>query len=400
MLSASDCLKESGCSRSSGPSFAWRCQARSVRKVSSARERSGCASRHRGPGRGEDRRRGGDDGRHVVVHLERAAEVGRERDPQAGEGARQRWRELDTGVAERLRRPGVGAGHHGEQQREVADVAGHRAADRRGLPLVVERPLRHPAQRRAQADDAAERRGVAQRPAHVGSVGQRDHAGGQRARRAPAGPARGPRRVDGVQRRAEDRVERVRPGRELRDVGLAEDHDAGPADPLDQELVGVGDVVGAQRRAVRRAPAGDRVGVLEREREPVQRAHRGTGRQLLVGRRGTGPGALLVQRDDRVEPGVALGDPGQVQVEQLARGDAARADGVRLVAGGRVDGQVGHEPDFSASSGRSGVLQRLRTSGVTGSPVIPPVTPITAAGRRSRRRSHPPAPGRHRPRSP
>ena len=45
------------------------------------------------------------------------------------------------------------------------------------------------------------------------------------------------------------------------------------------------------------------------------------GRQRLVRGRGALAGPLLVERDDRVELGVALGDPGQVQVEQLAGGD-------------------------------------------------------------------------------
>src|SRR4051812_36853561 len=43
MLSASDCLKASGCSARSAPNRAWKCQARRVRNVSSASERSGWA---------------------------------------------------------------------------------------------------------------------------------------------------------------------------------------------------------------------------------------------------------------------------------------------------------------------------------------------------------------------
>ena len=86
-----------------------------------------------------------------------------------------------------------------------------------------------------------------------------------------------------------------------------------------------GDVVGEERRAVRRAPARQRVGVLHREGQAVQRARRTRrARGLVGGCRGLA-GPLLVERDDRVELGVALGDPGQVQVEQLARGDVARA---------------------------------------------------------------------------
>ena len=119
-----------------------------------------------------------------------------------------------------------------------------------------------------------------------------------------------------------------------------------PPDPLDDQLVGVGDVVGEQRRAVRRPPARDVVGVLERERQPVQRPDLGAGRQRLVGRRGARPGPLLVERDDRVELGVALGDPGQVQVEQLARRDLpARVRRRAMLAGASdVDGEVSSSP--------------------------------------------------------
>ena len=42
-------------------------------------------------------------------------------------------------------------------------------------------------------------------------------------------------------------VERVRAGRELRHVGLADHDHAGAADPLDEEVVGVRHVVGEER---------------------------------------------------------------------------------------------------------------------------------------------------------
>ena len=103
-----------------------------------------------------------------------------------------------------------------------------------------------------------------------------------------------------------------------------DDH-AGAADPLDEQLVALGHVVGEQRRAVRRPPPRDGVGVLERERQPVQGPDLGAVGQRLVGGRRARPRALLVEADDRVELGVALGDPGQVQVEQLAGGDLLAA---------------------------------------------------------------------------
>ncbi len=56
----------------------------------------------------------------------------------------------------------------------------------------------------------------------------------------------------GIARASEHLVERVAAGRELRTVGLAEDDRARVAQPLDDERVLVGHVVGVDRRAVRR----------------------------------------------------------------------------------------------------------------------------------------------------
>ncbi len=71
---------------------------------------------------------------------------------------------------QRERIGGMFAAHGVEQQREVFDVARHRAlhaeiaVDRRG------RRVRDAADARPQADDAAEARGVAQAAAHVGAM--------------------------------------------------------------------------------------------------------------------------------------------------------------------------------------------------------------------------------------
>ena len=157
---------------------------------------------------------------------------------------------------------------------------------------------------------------------------------------------------------AEDGVEGVRPGRELRHVGLAEEHHAGRADPLDDQVVVVGHVVREQRRAEGRRPPGGGVGVLHRERQAVQRTQRTAAGLVLVGRAGAGAGPVLVERDDRVELGVAGGDPVEVQVEQLARRDLAPGHGARHRARGGVDGQVGQrrrpkiEPATTPSSTR------------------------------------------------
>ena len=129
----------------------------------------------------------GDHRRDLGVHLEDAAEVGRERDPQPGEGAGDRRREHDAGVAERLRRPRVGAGHHRQQQREVADVAGHRAADRGGLPLVVRAATSgtRPSEGRSPTTPQNDA-GLRSEPPMSRAVGERHHAG--RRARTPRRP--------------------------------------------------------------------------------------------------------------------------------------------------------------------------------------------------------------------
>ena len=278
------------------------------------------------------------------------------------------------------------------------DVACERAAGAGGLPEVVGRPRRHPTERRTEPDDAAERRGVAQRAAHVGAVRQRHHPRPQGTRRSPARAAGRAGRVDRVERGAEDRVEGVGAGGELRHVGLPDrDRTSGP-DPGHDEVVGVGDVVGEQRRAVRRTPAGDLVGVLERERQPVQRAEGVAPRRRGVRLGRSGPGALLVERHDRVELRVALGDAGQVEVEQLAGGDLPPAYGVRHRAGGRadVDRLIGHIRHTARALLHFQALQRPR-SRIAGDP-IPTLT--AAAGRRGSRRRRRAAPVRRRRRCP
>ena len=341
MLSASDCLKVVGVLGQQRPEARLEVQARSVRKVSSA---SGSVGVRRGDGRPcglEDRGRAGRPPTRPR-RRPRTRRRGRresatrspEREPAAAARTRRRGRRAPAAPAGRGR-PAPTAAARGRRRCGPSDRR-PRWSPRR-CPSATRAPGRATAaarpRRRTTPGCAASRPCRSRRPAAPCRT--------QRARRTAARAAGGPGRVDRVQRGAEDRVEGVRPGRELGHVGLADHHRAGAADPLDEQVVAVGDVVGEQRRAVRRPPAGHGVGVLERERQPVQRTDRAPGASALVGGRGAGPGAVLVERDDRVELRVALGDPGQVQVEQLARGDLAAAYGVGRVAGGRsVDSTI------------------------------------------------------------
>jgi hypothetical protein len=161
------------------------------------------------------------------------------------------------------------------------------------------------------------------------------------ARRAHAAPPLDP-PADRVERRAEDGVEGVGARGELRHVGLPDRDRPGRPDALDDQLVGVGHVVGEQRGPVRRPPPPDVVGVLERERETVQGAECVAPGRRLVRSLGAVAGAVLVQTDDGVELRVAVGDALQVEVEQLARGDLHGPDGGGHRARRRVDVQLTH----------------------------------------------------------
>ena len=83
-----------------------------------------------------------------------------------------------------------------------------------------------------QAENAAPGRGVAKRAAEVAAVGDRQHPAGQRDGAATARAARRARRVPGVARGAEDRVERVRSRAPLGRVRLAHEDRARLAQPL------------------------------------------------------------------------------------------------------------------------------------------------------------------------
>jgi hypothetical protein len=77
------------------------------------------------------------------------------------------------------------AAHGVEQQREILDIARHRALDTEIAIDRRDRGVRDAADARSQTHDAAEARGVTQRAAHVGAVRQPRHAGRERNRGTP-----------------------------------------------------------------------------------------------------------------------------------------------------------------------------------------------------------------------
>src|SRR6185312_14153137 len=98
--------------------------------------------------------------------------------------------------------------------------------------------------------------------AHVVAVGQRLHAGGEGRRRTTRGPTDGDRKVVRVAGDAEDLVEGVPAGAELRHVRLADGDRSRRLEPFDDQVVGVRDEIGPQSGAEGGADAGRQVVVL------------------------------------------------------------------------------------------------------------------------------------------
>src|SRR4029434_8452151 len=96
---------------------------------------------------------------------------------------------------------------------------------------------------RAEAHHVAERRGIAQRTSEIAAIGNRQQTRGQRNGRTAAAAAA--RAIESVRitRGAEDRVERLRTGAELRCVRLADQDRARRTNSLDEQIINVGDEV-------------------------------------------------------------------------------------------------------------------------------------------------------------
>ena len=104
----------------------------------------------------------------------------------------------------------------------------------------------------------------------------------------------------------------------------------------------VGHGVGEDRRAVGRAPPVSAWVSFTAKGRPCSGPTSSPEAWAWSATAAAGAGALGVERDDRVELGVALLDPVEVQLEELGRRDLPGPYGGGLGPGGRVDGQVGH----------------------------------------------------------
>ncbi len=110
------------------------------------------------------------------------------------------------------------AAHGIEQQRQVLDIARHRAVHGQIAIDLGNGRMRNAADAWPHPDHAAEARGIAQRTAHIRTVGEPRRAGCERDRGAARGAGGGSRQVPGIKRRAEHFVEGIGAGAEFRRV--------------------------------------------------------------------------------------------------------------------------------------------------------------------------------------
>ena len=198
------------------------------------------------------------------------------------------------------------AAHGVEQQRQVLDIARHRALDAEIAIDLEDRRMRDAADARPHADNAAEARGIAQRAAHVGAVRKPGHAGGERGGGAAGRAGGGARQIPGVAGRAEHLVEGIGAGAEFRRVGFGVDHRAVAFEAFDHQIGARRNVVPVDRRALRRQHALDVGQVLDRHRQPgKQAALAGLAFHQLPG---AASGPVETQRRQRIHLAVDLGN--------------------------------------------------------------------------------------------
>ena len=223
-----------------------------------------------------------------------------------------------------------GCHEHVQRQLQVGRAARHR-------PAHGQRPLRQAARGRRDvpaardepeaglvSEDATEMRRDADRARDVAAELQRREPGRDRCGRPARRSARRPRQIPRVARRPVHRVVALVIGRRERHVGLAERDGARRPEQGHRLRVACRDVVGELREAARRRHPRNLPGVLDRDRQPVQRAA-AIGRRV-IGRPGRLPRALDVHRHDGVDAPVVLVDAGELRIQQLQRSELPVAD--------------------------------------------------------------------------
>ena len=170
-----------------------------------------------------------------------------------------------------------------------------------------------------QADDSAERRGLANRPTGIGTECAEAQARGNGGCRPARGSARDPRRNPRIAYAPEVARYRARAIGELLHVELAEQYRASGLEPLDHRSVVLGDPVREQGRGGGGAHAGGIDRVLERDRDPMQRAAPPTARDLGFRLMGLFQGGLCRHRDERIQHRIERIDLRQAHAREFHR---------------------------------------------------------------------------------
>ena len=270
----------------------------------------GLDRRHAGPEPFERPDRALHGGRDVRLHLGQP-QVGTVGDAKAGHAVLEPDSVVPAVGGQGGRIARVGAGQHGEEERDVVHGPGHRSHVRERAPSG-RRPGRDAAGGRLVADDAAPRRRDPDRAAAVGAHRERAQSGGQRGRRAAAAPAGAALEIPRVPRDARERAVRDELVAELRGGGLPEDHRPVLAQARDRRSVVEPRLIRAHRaRALKRRHASGEEDVLHGHRDPVEEALRlAAGPAGLAGPRGL-ERALGIQAAIRVHRAVQRLDPGE-----------------------------------------------------------------------------------------
>ena len=215
-----------------------------------------------------------------------------------------------------------------QQQRRVPHRAGQRSAlgkdvrGRRGRGAAVKR---HPPLRGLDAVYPAEVGRNADRAATVAAGSQRAQVRGQRRRRPGTGPARSVIGVPGVATVGAEQVLARAHEAQLGCVCLAQDDGARRPYALHDRVVPLRNAVLEPHRAAGRADAAGHLRVLDRDRQPVQRAERLTPLHGLLG----GPGLLSRQvrgeQQKRVQPPIEPLDAVQEELDVTSTGETCRA---------------------------------------------------------------------------
>ena len=226
----------------------------------------------------------------------------------------------------------MGAGQDLQAQADVADPPRHRPLHGHGLegqgPVGAGNRLgvRDKARRGPDGGDGAGVGGIAQGTADVVAEAQGAHARGQGRALPAAGAAGREALAPGVPRQAVEGGVGVDAQAHVRQVGAADGNGAGGAHALDHGGVHRRRDPGECGQAVGGRQARHVDVFLDRDGHAVEPAQGRSGLHLAVRLGGPGPGLVRQHPHDGVQPGIDLGDPPQVGLDDLSRGDLSAGD--------------------------------------------------------------------------